>query len=138
MFQKWKHFYQVKITKHLSERNFLILAILWTIGITIGSLVSLNNTPKLSIPGKDKTAHFIFYFVFVLFWFLALKSKVKNRNFNLVLVFAAVLYGITMEVLQSLLTENRQADFYDILANTFGAIFGIFIVSVFLNKKKLT
>jgi VanZ family protein len=125
----------VKITKHLSERSFLILAILWAIGITLGSLISLNNIPKLSIPGKDKTVHFIFYFVFVLFWFLALKSKVKNKNFHLVLVFAAVFYGITIEVMQSLLTENRQADFYDIIANTFGAIFGIFIISVFLNKK---
>ena len=138
MLQKLKHFYQVKITKYLSERNFLTLAIFWTIGITIGSLVSLNNAPKVSIPGKDKTVHFIFYFVFILLWFLALKKKSKLKFFNFILILFAVLYGIAMELLQSLVTINRQADFYDILANTFGAIFGILIVCMFLNKKQLT
>lgn len=138
MLQKLKHFYQVKITKYLSERNFLTLAIFWTIGITIGSLVSLNNAPKVSIPGKDKTVHFIFYFVFILLWFLALKKKSKLKFFNFILILFAVLFGIAMELLQSLVTINRQADFYDILANTFGAIFGILIVCMFLNKKQLT
>ena len=50
-------FYQVKITKHLSERNLFILALFWTIAITIASLVSLSNMPRVNVLGKDKTVH---------------------------------------------------------------------------------
>ena len=84
MFQKLRHFYQVKITKHLSERNFLILAILWTIGVTVASLASLNNLPSVSIPGNDKTAHFVFYFVFFVLWYFGLQHYLKLKRVQLI------------------------------------------------------
>ncbi len=124
------------ITKHLSGRNLFLLAIFWTVLITIASLVSLNNAPKIYIPGKDKTAHFVFYFLFVLFWFLALKHKFRVKYFNLLLVIFAILYGVCMEIMQSVFTNNRQADFYDVLANSFGAIFGIVFVNLFFKFKR--
>lgn len=37
-------------------------------------------------------------------------------------MFVAVVYGIVIEVLQSILTVSREADVYDVLANAIGAL----------------
>ena len=137
MFQKWRHFYQVKITKHLSERNFLILAILWTIGVTVASLVSLKNIPAISIPGNDKTAHFVFYFVFFVLWYFGLKRFVKYHRFDLILVLATLFYGVCMEFFQAKLTANRQADPFDVFANALGTLTGFFIILLYTRIRKL-
>ena len=137
MFQKLRHFYQVKITKYLSERNFLILAILWTIGVTVASLASLKNMPAISIPGNDKTAHFVFYFVFFVLWYFGLKRFVKYHGFDLILVLITLFYGICMEFFQAKLTANRQADFYDVLANSIGTLTGFFIILLYTRIRKL-
>lgn len=133
MLQKSKHFYQVKIIKHLSERNFLFLAILWTIGVTVASLISLSNVEKITIPGNDKAVHFVFYFVFIVLWFFALQLYKKSKYFNLKLFLIAVFYGMLMEFFQSVFTQDREADFYDIIANSLGALFGILISNI-INK----
>jgi glycopeptide antibiotics resistance protein len=39
-----------------------------------------------------------------------------------VVVIAVVLYGMLLEVLQSLLTDYRTFDYIDMFANTFGAL----------------
>lgn len=137
MFQKLRHFYQVKITKHLSERNFFILAILWTIGVTIASLASLNNLPSVSIPANDKTAHFVFYFVFFVLWYFGLQHYLKLKRFQLLLVFVTILYGICMEFFQAKFTANRQADPFDVLANTLGTLTGFFTIWLYRKIRKL-
>lgn len=137
MFQKLRHFYQVKITKHLSERNFFILAILWTIGVTIASLASLNNLFSVSIPGNDKTAHFVFYFVFFVLWYFGLQHYLKLKRVQLLLVFVTILYGICMEFFQAKFTANRQADPFDVLANTLGTLTGFFTIWLYRKIRKL-
>lgn len=137
MFQKLRHFYQVKITKYLSERNFLILAILWTIGVTVASLASLKNIPAISIAGNDKTAHFVFYFVFFVLWYFGLKRVVKYRRFDLILVLVTLFYGICMEFFQAKLTANRQADPFDVFANALGTLTGFFIILLYTRIRKL-
>ena len=137
MFQKLRHFYQVMITKHLSERNFLILAILWTIGVTVASLASLKNMPAISIPGNDKTAHFVFYFVFFVLWYFGLKRFIKYNKFDVILVLITLFYGICMEFLQAQITSNRQADFYDVLANSFGTFSGFLTILFYTRIRKL-
>lgn len=137
MFQKLRHFYQVKITKHLSERNFLILAILWTIGVTVASLASLKNIPAISIPGNDKSVHFVFYFVFFVLWYFGLKRVVKYHRFALILVLVTLFYGICMEFFQAKLTANRQADPFDVLANSLGTLTGFFVILLYTRIRKL-
>ena len=114
----------MKITNHLSERNFLFLAILWTVVITVLSLVSLNSVPKVDVPGKDKLVHFLFYLVFVIFWSFAKVKSYFNLKYDFIIVLFAIVYGIIIEVLQSVLTQTREADIYDVFANSLGAITG--------------
>lgn len=52
------------------------------------------------------------------------------------LVVLAILYGVCMEVIQSVFTQNRQADFYDVVANSSGAFFGILFANIFFKSKR--
>ena len=127
-------FYQVKIIKHLSERNLFILALFWTIAITIASLVSLTNMPRVNVLGKDKTVHFLFYFVLTLTWNFALQKKYKNWALKYIIVFVVIGYGIVIEVLQEVLTKTRQADLYDVIANSAGTLVALIVIFWLKNK----
>lgn len=128
------HFYQVRIIKRLSEHKFLILAITWTVLITVASLISFNSVPKVKIIGNDKLVHFIFYLVFVILWGLANKKTYFKIKYEWLIVLFAIVYGIVIEVLQGVLTQTRQADIYDALANSLGAVIGFFGLYCVKNK----
>lgn len=74
----------------------------------------------MSIPFKDKIAHFLFYFIMYYLWKKAL--KLNSNKSQLKLIFIIVLYGIIIEVFQMIFTSDRQADVLDALANTLGAL----------------
>ena len=116
----------MKITKHLSERNFLLLAIIWTVLITVASLVSSSAIPKVNLLWNDKIVHFLFYFFFVVFWSFALHKNFYLKKYSFIIVVFAIVYGIIIEILQELLTTTREPDLYDVFANSLGAIIGYF------------
>ena len=118
----------MKIIKHLSERKFLFLAITWTVFVVVASLVSFNSVPKVKVVGSDKVVHFLFYLVFVIFWSLAKKQSYFKINYSLLIVVIAIVFGIIIEILQGVLTKTRQADFYDVVANSLGAIVGYIVL----------
>ena len=124
----------MKIIKHLSERNFLWLAITWTVFITVASLVSFSSVPKVKIIGNDKIVHFLFYLIFVILWGLTKKQSYFKIKYDLLIVLIAIVYGIIIEVLQGVLTVTRQADFYDALANSLGAFLGFVCLYCMKNK----
>jgi VanZ family protein len=101
-----------------------LLAIIWTVLITVASLVSFNSVPKVNIPGNDKVVHFLFYLVFVVLWSFTNWQSYFKIKFDLLIVVLAIIYGIIIEILQGVLTQTREADFYDVLANSSGAVFG--------------
>jgi VanZ family protein len=110
-----------------NTNKFLILAIAWTLLVTLLSLVSIGKIGNsIPIAGKDKIVHFVFYFVFVIVWFSYLKSKNSMIIITLKIVLIAIVYGIIMEICQGVFTQNRVADVYDALANSAGAMFAFF------------
>ena len=117
------------------ERSIFFLAILWTFGILVGSLVSPSTMPNISIVGKDKALHFIFYFVMFLLWSLANNRKRKENYINFCILIFIIIFGIIIEVLQGVFTQYRQADFSDIVANTGGVLLGFFVVKTFKSLK---
>lgn len=113
----------------------LLIAIFWTVAITVLSLISVdvsNIGVSIPIKNKDKIVHFLFYFVFVVLWLLALKNK--NNKFLMLILFSAIVYGGIIELLQGL-TPTRTADFLDFLANASGALFGVLIFSYALRRR---
>ena len=114
------------------------MAILWTVMITVLSLISLGNIgSSIKIPNKDKYVHFTFYFVFVVLWFLVAKGIHVSKKTNLIVVLAAIGYGIFMEICQGF-TKTRSPEVMDAAANSIGAIIGLFfITSIYkYNKRK--
>lgn len=124
----------MKITKHLSERNFLLLAIIWTVLITVASLVSSSAIPKVNLLWNDKIVHFLFYLVFVVLWSFANVKSYLKMKYDLLIVVFAIFYGIIIEVFQSVLTKTREADLFDAFANSLGAIVGFVGFLIVKNK----
>ena len=108
----------LKPIKKLLERNALKIAILLALIITFLSLVSVKGVNPIRVENSDKLGHLIAYFVLSLSWFFANKGRFKWPLVATLLI----LYGIILEVLQEILTTHRQADLYDILANSTGVI----------------
>ena len=111
------------------------LLLLWAIVcsgiITYFCLTDSSNIPAISIPNIDKIVHFCFHFGFTISWILFFKKELKGKApddykaYFISFIFS-VFFGITIEVLQSVLTTTRAADVIDILANTIGALAGVF------------
>lgn len=49
----------------------------------------------------------------------------------------SVVYGIIIEALQSLLTDFRTPDYYDVIANTIGVLVAALFLMKFKDKLKL-
>jgi len=131
----------VKNIQHLlAHKNFhLTLAIGWTLLILVLCLVSFKKLPSVNISEADKYVHSTFHFVFTVLWYVVLKQR--NFRHKLICVFfASVIFGSVIEILQGTFTATRQADIYDVFANSFGAFLAVsalYIYSNYLNKKAL-
>ena len=123
----------MKIIQHLLERKFFRLALIWAFVITVASLVSVNSFSKIKSVGNDKIVHFLFYLFFVILWGLVKRQNDSNRKYYFVFL-VAMSYGLIIEVLQEILTNTRQADFYDFLASTTGAFVGLIVLLYYKNK----
>jgi len=116
------------------ERNFFYFAIGLTFLIAILSLFSFLKMPSIPISSKDKYAHFVFYFFLTLSWMLSFKEINNKKLFKIML--GIIFYGIVIEVLQGKFTASREADIYDVLANSFG-VFLAYLGFTFIKRKIL-
>jgi len=113
--------------------------------VTVLSLFSFSDLcldiQKLNIPYVDKVTHFTFYMVFAILGCLFLRERTNGgiglgKAVNL-MGFTAVFYGMFIEVLQHTVAIDRMAEFGDVLANTFGAIIGAFLIKWYFSKERL-
>jgi len=114
----------LKHIKSLLERNAFIIAIFITLLI---AYLSLSKPIQIDIPIKisflDKIFHATAYMTLTLSWLFALRNY-KKKNIILIVIF---LYGILMEFLQGWLTQNRQKDIFDVMANSIGILIAMLI-----------
>lgn len=124
--------------KHLLASKFLfILALLYTIFITTGSLINTSSLPNLKGAISDKLIHSVSYFFLMLFWALYFLFKHQSEKVKTLLLVTACLvfvYGIIIEVLQEVLSESRTADVLDVAANTAGIIVAVLGLTIFQKK----
>ncbi len=109
--------------KKLLERNALLIAILLTIFIAVLSLISLKGVHIIKVSNSDKFGHFFAYLTLSLSWLYAHKNFQYKKIKKITLILLIISYGILIEVLQGALTTYRQADLYDIIANSIGILF---------------
>lgn len=127
----------MKIIKFLSALNkySFWIAIFWTVFILYFSFKTPSNEQSFYFENADKVVHFTFYFGFVFLWFRYLIFKKIGIIKHLFLLFlSAVVLGVIIEILQGLLTTNRQSDVWDAVANSFGALIGALISKRIIGK----
>ena len=110
------------------KKLVLFTAILYTIVLVIVSLINIEELPRVGFSFDDKIIHFIAYFVLAVLWITYYKSYSIKRILGVVFLLMMCL-GIVLELIQHQLNPNRIYDFYDLLANCLGVIFGTLIVA---------
>lgn len=131
----------MQLIKQLLKSNFLrILAIGYSLFVTVIMLVPVTKGSKVNIPFFDKIVHALLYFLFAIIWLLYFRSLEKESKSIYVLVSIALfIYGIIIEVLQGSYIAARTHDNWDIVANATGIIIGVLVFykakDTFLSKK---
>lgn len=127
----------LKRIKKLLEANALFIAIVITIFIAVLSIAKVDRAIPQQILLRDKLNHLIAYFFLTVSWFYALyKNKFSLKNAKQ-LILCCILYGMLLEVLQSILTSYRTASYLDILANSIGVVIGALAFLFFEKKNKV-
>lgn len=115
-----------------------IATISWALVILVLCAIpgrDLANISWLVLLAFDKWVHAGIFFVLILLFLranvLELQSRVIIARWGLA---AAIGYGGVLEVMQGALFDERTADVYDFIANTFGAVLG-FVLFERLAKK---
>ena len=102
---------------------------IWLLVILVLSGYPGNHVPKIPIWQFDKLVHAIIYSVLSILLIIAFqKQYVQEQNrFRVVIfiIFFGISFGGFMEILQNYIFINRSGNWYDFIANTFGAIFGV-------------
>ncbi len=121
----------------LGRKTLFFFAFVYTTVITIGSLVNTGTLPKIDYEISDKTIHYFGYFFFYLIWFFYALFKHQKANYTVLVLLVgcfSFIYGIIIEMLQSVLTATRQSDIYDILANGLGVVTASLLLMLLQNK----
>lgn len=103
------------------------------------SLIELKLTVVPKIDQTDKIVHFLFHFflsgLLMLHLVYEKKYKINKKTYYFVFLFSLV-YGLSIEGLQAVVSLNRKADFYDVLANTTGSLMFLLFFSYFSTIKR--
>lgn len=106
------------------------MAILYSIAITILFLMPTSGMPAIGWSGIDKVVHVLIFFFLLMLWQLVLYKRSGNElkmRASVLLLGLALVFGILIEVLQGEVTISRTANFYDVVADLFGAGIGVLV-----------
>ncbi|WP_338731854.1 VanZ family protein [Mangrovimonas cancribranchiae] len=114
-------------------KHSLLIAIAYTVVLTLACLISIdfNKVSDIAPSFSDKIFHFLAYALLTFLWmraFIFHLKMLKQKAIRSSLLFS-IIFGIIIEVLQMTLTSTRSFDFWDILSNTLGVLFTVFVLS---------
>ena len=104
----------------LVRTNWVAFTLLTLVAITALSLWPLENLP--SVPGTDKTHHFIAYAI------LMFPTALRKPDKWIMLGLLFIAYGGAIELLQPYV--NRYGEWPDMLANTVGLACGLIVAEL--------
>lgn len=103
--------------------------ILWLILIVIISGFPGDKVPEVPVWQFDKLVHAVIYFILSLTMLYAYDEQYSKSNKRLIVgvlvAVTGIIHGGIMEILQEYIFINRSGNWYDFVANAFGAIFGV-------------
>lgn len=122
------------------RKILLGIAIVYTLLLTVVSLMKIVFPVNAGIQHTDKIGHFVAYFLFTVIWFVYYifqdsKERVSLYKKLLQVFLGGFFFGLLMEACQMLFTTSRQGDWLDVLANTSGIIFASLVM--YLTQKQI-
>ena len=101
---------------------------------SIGVVIIFLSTVPLQLPlkeisgfGIDKAAHAFAYFCFTMSVFVALNLDWKLKTATEWTIISGFSLGLLLEIVQGSLLSYRSFEVYDLLANTLGIVFFLFL-----------
>lgn len=121
----------------MAARLALFLAIVYTLVLTLASLIQLGDLSVGAFSPTDKMLHlganFVLAFVWMLFYLLKMERKQNYRTAFIIISILVIIFGMLIEVLQGALTTYRQPDWADVVANSIGVLIAL-LLSLFFQK----
>ena len=135
--------------KYIRQHIFSVLTLLL---IAVLSLMPAQEFPQTDIQFADKWAHWVMYGFLTLVMGIdyvlrdeylstkpsassAQRQRYKNKGAAiwqlLVIAIIASIYGGLMELGQAYLTTSRNGDWFDVLANSFGALCALVLLIIY-------
>ena len=112
------------------KKHAFLLTIFYSLALALVCLLPLKELPDIGVSFGDKIFHSLTYVVLAFLWFYALLFHFKTSKIKSLIYAAAIsiVFGIVIEILQGTLTKTRQADVFDVLANSVGVSFAVFLL----------
>lgn len=113
--------------------KYYVPAMIWFILIFIACALPGKDIPSISfleMLSFDKWVHAGIFFVLVILLMRAVKFTQPGATHIMTAVFAlsiAIPYGGLLEIMQGTFFEERTADIYDFIANSFGALCAVLL-----------
>jgi len=109
--------------------RYLFFIAAYSIGVFI---IFLSTAPSVALKGIpdfeiDKAAHAFAYFCFAMSVFVALNLDWKLKTARKWTIISGFSLGLLLEIVQGSLLSYRSFEVYDLLANTLGIVFFLFL-----------
>jgi len=109
--------------------RYLFSIAAYSIGVFI---IFLSTAPSVALKGIpdfeiDKAAHAFAYFCFAMSVFVALNLDWKLKTARKWTIISGFSLGLLLEIVQGSLLSYRSFEVYDLLANTLGIVFFLFL-----------
>ena len=125
-----------KILFSIQQWLRVTISLIYLSCVALLSLLPPKDLPDVPLfPGEDKIIHALMYLGLAWLVCWAMHAESKNIWYYLVIIFS-ISWGIIMEIFQYLMHIGRSFEFYDIIGNSIGTLFGVFIYSLFLYIKR--
>ncbi|MDC7994655.1 VanZ family protein [Altibacter sp. HG106] len=128
---------QRHIRRLLAARILLVklIAMGYTVAITYIFLMPPSGA-KAPFAHADKLVHILIFILFVVLWAMVIQDSKKPIDLTktILILCAALIYGIIIEALQGLYIVGRQPDVLDVIANVTGSIIGLLCFRLLQNR----
>ena len=112
------------------KNTVLIIVVGYALLLAVLSLIPITgNVHRLGFSFDDKIYHSLAYFVFTVLLYVY-TCKIQSANKMIVAFSIAVIYGIIIEVLQEMSSIDREAELFDVIANTLGSLIAVIVIQV--------
>jgi VanZ family protein len=120
----------------IRKNFFSILTALLILYLSLSEADTFDKMSFLEIPGLDKIVHTAMYF-FLMSVIIA-EKRLYRFKFPQIFRYTLIplLYGLSIELLQLLLTSTRSASIADALFNAAGIFAAVFLAGFFLRRMK--